>query len=243
MTDHDLSFDEFDETINPKPEENDFDRIIERAITRRGLLKSIMACGSVAAIGGMGAGAALWSGDAAAAKDRFAFSPIDANTLDDITVPEGYSSQIVTRWGDPLWSDGVDFDHGTRGDGASQEKSFGDNIDGMEVFAHGDKTLLVVNNEYTNRKIIWGNREEGKWASDDDVLKGKMAHGLTVVEIEEKDGQWSVVKDSPFNRRVTPDTEMALTGPAAGHDLMIDPVGHLSRLRRKLQRLFLSRRS
>lgn len=231
MTDHDLSFDDFDEAVNPKPEESDFDRILERALTRRGLLKNIMACGSVAAISSLGAGAALMPGQAAASKDRFAFSQIDANTLDDITLPEGYNAQIVTRWGDPLWSNGADFDHATRGDGASQALSFGDNIDGMEVFAHGDKTLLVVNNEYTNRKIIWGNRPEGKFESDDDVLKGKMAHGLTVVEIAETDGQWAVVKDSPFNRRVTPDTTMTITGPAAGHDLMkttADPSGTTS---------------
>ncbi len=223
-----VSFDDFDEQLNPKPAENDFDRILESALTRRGLLKSIMAYGSVATLGTLGAGSALLPRDAAAAKDRFAFSPIDANTLDDITLPEGYSSQVVVRWGDPLWSDGAEFDHASRGDAGSQAKSFGDNIDGMEVFSHEGKTLLVVNNEYTNRKIIWGNREEGKSETDDDILKGKMAHGLTVVEITEDKGQWSIVKDSPYNRRVTPDTEMTLTGPAAGHDLLktaADPAG------------------
>ena len=29
-----------------------------------------------------------------------------------------------------------------------------------------------------------------------------------------------MVKDSPYNRRITPDSEMALTGPASGHDLL-----------------------
>jgi secreted PhoX family phosphatase len=231
MSDQEISFDDFDEQINPKPEENDFDRILESAITRRGLLKSVMAYGSVAALGGAGVGASLTSGKAFASKDRFSFSQIDTNILDDITLPEGFSSEVVARWGDPLWSDGVDFDHATRGSADSQLKAFGDNIDGMEVFSYGDKTLLVVNNEYTNRKIIWGNREEGKFATDDDILKGKLAQGLTVVEIAETDGQWGIVKDSPFNRRVTPDSEMTLTGPAAGHDLLktaADPEGVMS---------------
>ena len=113
------------------------------------------------------------------------------------------------------------------------------------------KTLLVVNNEYTNRKIIWGNREEGKAANDDDIAKGKNAHGISVVEIAFEDGKWHMVKDSPYNRRITPDSEMALTGPASGHDLLKnrsgrhrhqvpwhmeqlrqrrDPLGHLSRM-------------
>lgn len=221
-----ISFDDYDELINPKPEENDFDRILEVALTRRGLLKGVVAVGSLAALG---SAATLAPKQAIAATNRFAFDAIDANTLDDITVPEGYSAQVVTRWGDPLWSDSIEFDHATRGTAESQARTFGDNIDGMEVFAHGDKTLMVVNNEYTNRSIIWGNRPEGKFESDDDVLKGKMAHGLTVVEIAQSDdGQWSVVKDSPYNRRVTPDTTMQMTGPAAGHDLLktaADPDG------------------
>jgi len=221
-----LSFDDYDELINPKPEENDFDRILEVALTRRGLLKGVVAVGSLAALG---SAATLTPSEAVAAANRFAFDAIDANTLDDITVPKGYSAQVVTRWGDALWSDSIEFNHATRGTGESQARTFGDNIDGMEVFAHGDKTLMVVNNEYTNRTTIWGNRPEGKFETDDDVLKGKMAHGLTVVEIAQSDdGEWAVVVDSPYNRRVTPDTEMVMTGPAAGHDLLkteADPDG------------------
>ena len=224
--DNEISFDDYDELINPKPEENDFDRVLEIALSRRGLLKGVLAVGSVATLGSL---TAFVPSEAHAAANRFAFDAIDANTLDDITVPQGYSAQVVTRWGDPLWSDGVDFDHATRGTAASQETSFGDNIDGMEVFAHGDKTLMVVNNEYCNRSVIWGNREEGKYETDDDILKGKMAHGLTVVEIAQSDnGEWTVVKDSPYNRRVTPDATMQMTGPATGHDLVktaADPAG------------------
>ncbi|MEM1005841.1 MAG: PhoX family phosphatase, partial [Pseudomonadota bacterium] len=72
----------------------------------------------------------------------------------------------------------------------------------------------------TNRDILWGNNPDAKAASDDDVAKGMMAHGVTVVEIANADGTWAIVKDSPYNRRITPQTDMALTGPAAGHDLM-----------------------
>ncbi|MEM7377117.1 MAG: PhoX family phosphatase, partial [Pseudomonadota bacterium] len=163
-----------------------------------------------------------------AATNRFAFDAIDISTADGITVPPGYRADVVVRWGDPLWSDAPEFDHATRGNGASQARAFGDNNDGMEVYANGDKTILIVNNEYTNRKIIWGNRPEGKSETDDDVLKGMNAHGLTVVEIAQTDGVWGIVKDSPYNRRVTPDVEMDITGPATGHVLMRtqnDPAG------------------
>lgn len=221
-----LTFDEFDERVVPRPDECDFDRIVAASLSRRQLLKSVLAVGSVATLGSF-----ALPQQANAAASRFAFTPVPTNTLDTITVPQGYVAQVVARWGDPLWSDGAEFDHATRGSGKDQEMAFGDNIDGMDVFSHEGHTLLVVNNEYTNRKIIWGNREEGEAETDDDVLKGKMAHGLTVVEIADTDGVWSIVKDSPFNRRVTPDTEMEITGPAAGHDLMktaADPTGTLA---------------
>lgn len=222
----DLSFDDQDEVVNPRPEENDFDRIVEVALSRRELFKGVVAVGGIAALGQH-----FFNQPAVAADSRFAFSAIAANAADDITVPEGYSAQVVTRWGDPLWSDGAEFDHATRGTAESQMKAFGDNIDGMEVYAHGDRMILVVNNEYTNRKVMWGNREEGKFETDDDILKGKAAHGVTVVEVKRDGDNWGIVKDSEFNRRITPDTPMDITGPAAGHDLMktaADPEGILS---------------
>lgn len=221
-----MSFDDFDEKVSPKPEDNDFDRVLEAVLSRRDLLKSVLAVGSVATLGSF---STLATEAVHAATDRFAFDAVDANALDDITLPDGYSSQVVVRWGDPLWATGVEFDHATRGTSDSQSVSFGDNIDGMEIFHHGKNILLVVNNEYTNTKIIWGNRADGNRETDDDIVKGKMAHGLTVVEIAQADsGEWAIIKDSRFNRRVTPDTPMKMTGPAAGHGLLktaADPDG------------------
>ena len=220
---HTLSFDEFDEEINPRPEECDFDRVVEAALSRRGFLGGVMAFGSFAAVGG-----SLVPGVAKAASDRFAFDKIGTSVADDVIVPAGYKAEILVRWGDPMWSDAPEFDDATRGTAASQERAFGDNTDGMDVFSHNGKTLLVVNNEYTNRDILWGNNPDAKPASDDDIAKGMMAHGVSVVEIANTDGKWHIVKDSPYNRRITPKTEMAITGPAAGHDLMktdADPSG------------------
>ena len=42
------------------------------------------------------------------------------------------------------------------------------------------------------------------------------AHGVTVVEIVRDGDEWQVVRDSRYNRRISPLTEMAVDGPAAG---------------------------
>ncbi len=214
--DHDLSFDEIDEQIKPAPETTQFDKIVETAISRRGFMCGILAFGAGTFVGSVGT---LGSAKAQSA-GRFGFKPVAANSLDTITVPEGFNWQVLAKWGDELWGDSVAFDQETRGTAASQAKAFGDNNDGMDLFEVDGHKLFVVNNEYVNRKIIFGNRPEGKWENDDDIKKGMLGHGVTVMEISEEDGNWSILKDSKFNRRITPETQMDITGPARGHDFM-----------------------
>lgn len=225
MTDqNELSFDEFDELQNPREEVTDFETITDQALKRRSFFKGGLALGLSSLVMGAGVGSFM---PRAMASSRLAFDPIPTSTEDTIKVPAGFEWQIVLRWGDPLWSDGEEFNHQTRGTGASQELSFGDNNDGMSLFQHNGKHLLVVNNEYTNRKIIYAG-SEGKPANADDIRKGKAAHGVSVVEVMERNGQWEVVKDSAYNRRITADSPMEITGPARGHDFLktkADPKG------------------
>ncbi|MDJ0613866.1 MAG: PhoX family phosphatase, partial [Rhizobiaceae bacterium] len=213
---HDLSFDEFDEIGNPRPEYSEFDDVVERAISRRGFMQGTLSVGAAAFVTGVaGQGVTI-----AKAAGRFGFKPVAASTADTIVVPEGYKWEIAAKWGDELFEDSVPFNEETRGDAASQEKAFGDNNDGMSLFTKDGKNILVVNNEYVNRSIIFGNRETGLPETDDDVKKGMMAHGVTICEIAKTDGKWGIVKGSNINRRITPNTEMDITGPAAGDDLV-----------------------
>ncbi len=222
-----LSFDDYDEVINPKPENSDFDVIVEEALSRRGFMGGVLAFGGVATLGLTTT--ALTPIAAEAADNRFGFKAVAAGTDDTIVVPEGYNAHVAARWGDPLFSDVPDFDHATRGTAASQARAFGDNNDGMSLFTDKDgHQILVVNNEYTNRGVMWGYNPEGKYVTDEDIIKGKNAHGLTAAELKEVDGKWQIVKDSPYNRRFTPDEPMDITGPARGHDMMktnADPDG------------------
>ena len=160
--------------------------------------------------------------------NRLEFEEIAVNSLDTVTVPKGYSWHVVASWGDPLWSDGAPFNHQNRGTGASQERAFGDNNDGMSLFNDDGRNFLVVNNEYTNQPIIHGNRASKKSETADDLRKAKAAHGVTVMEIAQENGRWTIVQQSPFNRRITADSPMEITGPARGHELLhteADPNG------------------
>jgi secreted PhoX family phosphatase len=224
----DTSFDDFGDTYDPRPESTDFERIADRALSRRGFLGAGVSYGVAAFV----TGATTLRGRPARAASRFGFEAVVANSLDTVTVPKGYSWHIVARWGEPLWSNGAEFDHATRGTGASQELAFGDNNDGMSLFTVGDKNILAVNHETVNLGIIYGNRLLGLPISADDVRKGKAGQGVSVCEIVREDGLWAIVKDSPYNRRITADTPMEITGPARGHDLLktaADPDGSTSK--------------
>ncbi len=221
----DLSFDAHDEVINPKPADCDFDGVVEGALSRRGFLNGVLTFGGISMLAGMDVG--LASGQAQAASSRFQFDAVAANTLDTITVPASFQWQVLVRWGDPLWSDGKEFDRDSL-TAATQMRGFGDNNDGMDLFADGNRQILVANNEYTNRRIMYGNRLSQAPETVDDVHKGKAAHGISVMEVRQRGNTWSVVQDSPYNRRITADSDMEITGPAAGHDLLktaADPSG------------------
>ena len=208
-----------------RPRETDFARLAEKVISRRRFLgrgAAIAAGAFVLGVGGRGPLPAL------AALNRFGFDPVPANALDTVTVPEGYSWHVVASWGDPMWTRAPAFDPATRGDAASQALAFGDNNDGMELFVHEGRSVLAVNNEYVNLPIFYGGRGAGKPRTAGDVRKGKAGHGVSIVEIARGSGGWAIVKDSPYNRRITADTPMEIAGPARGHDLLrtaADPAG------------------
>lgn len=222
-----LSFDEFDELISPPPTETEFENIIERAITRRDVMGGAITFG-LSSFLLSSAPVTAKTTETTFANDLFGFKQIPANTKDTVTVPEGFEWKTVVKWGDPLWSDAPEFDHKRLGNSKTQSRSFGDNNDGMSFFTYENHSLLAVNNEYTNKKWFYSNRESGKPENDDDIARNMASHGISIFEIKQVDDQWHIIKDSPFNRRITATTEIEITGPAAGHDLLkttADPAG------------------
>lgn len=224
----DLSWDDFDEHRDPRPAANEFDQVVERAVSRRGFLGGALAFGSGAAVFGSGLLSST-TASRAAGHAGFNFQPIDIATDFDIHVPEGYQWKPLVRWGDALFAeaDGA-YSADTGVSVEMSDKVFGENTDGMELFDVDGKQVIAVNHEYVNPKVNLPAESQGLAKSSDEVTLLKNLQGVTVMEIADNGEGYAVVKDSPLNRRITHETQMTMTGPAAGSDLVAtnaDPEG------------------
>lgn len=196
--------------------DSQFHKMIEAALSRRSFIT-----GSA----GVSAGAflALNPISSALAKEQSSnllnFDAVPASSEDTIVVPKGYKAEPLLAWGDPIFGDAPQFDQSGMQPSAAQMRQFGDNTDGMSLFPiSDDRAVLAINNEYTNYEYLFAH--QGKEMTADDVKKAQAAHGVTVVEIVKQGNQWTIDPHGRRNRRITATTEMMLTGPAAGHDLM-----------------------
>ena len=165
------------------------------------------------------------------------FVPLDQVIMDGHQVAPGYDADILIRWGDKVLADAPEWDPSAQ-TGAAQAKQFGYNCDFLAYFPlpkgsdNSDHGLLHANHEYTDAQLMFpGWLGEGEdWKAQ--IAAGKdgqtaeqslvemMAHNGTVVEVKKEGGKWQVVEGSQYARRITPATEMAISGPAAGHDRM-----------------------
>ena len=198
-----------------------FGDVLAAAISRRGLLK-----GGAAAALVLGAGASLTgkATPAAAAGLPLGFTPVPANTVDDVILPDGYAYDVLIRWGDPLFDRSPTFQFGDQ-TARAQRQQFGYNCDYvgfLPITPH--RGLLFVNHEYTNTELMFRhwNPQATNPRQREIVDIELAAHGATVLEIvrDSDRGRWRYVRGGRYNRRLTATTPMRLTGPAAGHPLL-----------------------
>ncbi|SMX22307.1 PhoX family protein [Boseongicola aestuarii] len=209
----DLSWDDFDEARDPRSPANDFDAVVDAAISRRGFLGGVLAFGSGATV--FGSGLFGSAGTASAAAHAFPFTPIGIATDFEVHVPEGYSWKPLVRWGDPLFSEAKGAYSAENGVSVEMsDKVFGENTDGMELFNIDGREILAINSEYVNPKINLPAASDGVPQSADEVTLLKNLQGVTVLEVADQGNGYEVVVDSPYNRRITHETQMTMDGPA-----------------------------
>ena len=157
------------------------------------------------------------------------FDAIPALTLDKVTVPAGYTTQTLLPWGTPLLPGAADFKTDASNSAAEQAQQVGSHHDGMHFFpidlpAGGNSStegLLVMNHEYCDPDLLHTQGALGLPRPLEQVEKELAAHGVSVAHIKlDDDGQWQLVRNSRFNRRITGTTKMDIAGPLRGHDCM-----------------------
>ncbi len=212
--------------------------VIAARYSRRDLMGGALAVSAISTV--LAPLTAMVSREAEAATNttpNFNFKEVAAGSDPHHYMAEGYDADVLIRWGDNVLADAPDFDP-QKQSGEAQARQFGYNNDYLgyiPIDGRSDHGLLVVNHEYTNEELMFPSvgRQDTKEAGFKGITRDlvdieMMAHGGAVLEIKRTDGKWAVVPDSKYARRITAETEMRASGPAAGHAKMrtnADPSG------------------
>ena len=245
MTIHtDLSRVNFDDENSNTSNNPSFDSVLSVRLSRRSALFGSLGSVATAALGGISLSACGGGDDVAPtpvptpapAEKLLGFAAVAKSLEDKVNVPIGYTASVIYALGDPLRSATADY----KNDGSDSdfENRAGDHHDGMEWFGLGadgkaqatstNRGLLAMNHEATTdelRSSFFIHADGGistlpRPAAETD--KEVAIHGISVVEVKKSsEGKWSYIKDSAFNFRLTPWSDVELSGPLRGHALAI----------------------
>ena len=230
------SFVDPDDLENNTSSNPTFQEVLSSGLSRRGMLRggmggalsvmlapmALTACGgsdsTVAATGTIASGALL------------SFTPVAKTLADTSTVPAGYTAATIIACGDPLAAgvaayknDGTDTNYLQRsGDCHDGMEYFGLNAAGARDDNSNDRAILGTNHEYINSVVL---HAAGPAARPRPAAESQIeidCHGVSLVEIRKgTNGKFAYVQDSTFNRRITAETEIQLSGAARGNPLMV----------------------
>lgn len=123
-----------------------------------------------------------------------------ASDQDDLLLAKGLDYHTIVKWGDKI----------------SDNDTFGFNND-FTCFIPLDENnpkdgLLWVNHEYVNSLYVsdYNHRNSGEKRTREQVDKEMYNVGGSIVRIKEEGGKWNIVKNDPYNRRITAKTPIQL---------------------------------
>ena len=162
---------------------------------------------------------------------RLDFDSVPKSTADRVTVPDGYEVDVFLPAGTSL-SEGIEPWANDGSDRAeSMAKRIGDFHNGIKFMGMSEQQIwdpsessrgvLCISHRSTNAQYLHpsgmmrlprtGNRPASQ------IIKEMYAHGFSLTEvIRNEQGRIQAVMDSEFNRRITADTIIDLSGPVKG---------------------------
>jgi secreted PhoX family phosphatase len=212
-----------------------FDNVLKEALSdpsRRQILRGGLGLSALSFLGLAGCGGG--GGGALPAKGlNFTATPLN-QTYDGVSVAQGYKAELLFKLGDPINASTPAYLNNGTETSASYDFRSGDHHDGMYFFGMGsnnkwnesisDKGILCINHEAITSLFLHANGPTpagtGTRTVADEVQKEFRLHGVSVVEVNKVNGTFQVNLSSRFNRRITTLTEMDISGPLRGHDLL-----------------------
>ena len=212
-----------------------FDDVLKEALSdpsRRQILRGGLGLSALSFLGLAGCGGG--GGGALPAKGlNFTATPLN-QTFDGVSVAQGYKAELLFKLGDPINASTPAYLNNGTETSASYDFRSGDHHDGMYFFGMGsnnkwnesisDKGILCINHEAITPLFLHANGPTpagtGTRTVADEVQKEFRLHGVSVVEVNKVNGTFQVNLSSRFNRRITTLTEMDISGPLRGHDLL-----------------------
>ncbi len=214
--------------------QSEFQIILQKRLSRRSLLEWGVGLG----VSGVLAGCKIENKENSFSvdeKEKIAICPLSFKELPqgldkNLTVAEGYDYQVVLTWGDRIFEEAPQFDPAKQSK-ASQSTQFGYNNDFVGFIPLADTEsspqekkinngLLVVNHEGTCTELMFSGAPHNNELTFAQTEIDIAAHGMSVVEVYQQAEKWRINLSSKYNRRITPLSEMELSGPAAGHNRM-----------------------
>ncbi|MCY3921397.1 MAG: PhoX family phosphatase [Chloroflexi bacterium] len=213
-----------------------FAAILNRRISRRSLVRATIAGAPLLALSTSPLGSQIFGSARLTNKADAAFSTIGLESIphdheDVINTAEGYSSNVIIRWGDSVVPGAPAFSlNGQTAEAAAKQFGFNCDYNGFFPLLPGQsqRGLLGVNHEYTSGVDMFPGYDAANVTAEQAAIE-IASHGMSVVEVSRnEDGSWSYNPSSSHNFRLTGETPMMLTGPGAGSAYTItraDPTG------------------
>ncbi|WP_318467626.1 PhoX family protein [Photobacterium leiognathi] len=233
-----MSKETFDPTRYNTSNNKTFEDVLQASLQRRSILKGGLGVSAMTALGAFGLtgcnSSSSTEGTTAKVADRsqavLNFDSIPGSLTDAVSIPPGYTAQVLVPWGTPLNANGNVWKNDGTNDSTDQLNALGMHHDGMHFFPLNEAStdgLLCINHEYIDQQAL-----HPKWDKDaerakevrtdiDEIRKEINAHGISVVRIQLQDNQWQLIDNDPLNRRYTGATVMDLSGPLAHSELTV----------------------